>query len=204
MEAVLSFPRLGFEVVRVPGIKLRHSIIAMILCLVMITTGCTAAWITTALADIAVLIPMAQSIASLVALTQGNDPPSQQEIDAINNIGATAENGLKALQAYYNSYTSANAATTIAKIQAGGAALIINLNQLLAAAQIKNPALLAKVKAAVAIIVNTVNVFMGLLPFTQPSMSRKAAKALAQNLPTPESLKQQWQEKVGVPIVGHK
>lgn len=201
MEAVMSFPRLGFEIIKTPGIKLRTSLIALLLCFVMMWTACSPAWINTALTDLAVLIPMAQSIASLIALTQGNTPPSPQEIYAINQIGKVASDGLKAIQALYNSYTAANATTVIAEIQAGGAALIVNLQQLLAAAQIKNPNLLARVTAAVGIIVNTLNAFLTLLPQAQAKMARRAARALAAKLPTPADLRQQWSQQVGVPVV---
>lgn len=176
----------------------RTTLIALMLCLSMLT-GCwfQAAWLQTALNDLPVLISMAQAILQIVALTGGTATP--QEVASINQIGQVATAGLTAINNLYKSYSSANAATTITEIRAAGAALTANLSSLLAAAQIKDAALLAKVTAAVNLIVATVNTVISLLPASTSSADMKAAKARAKtaSVPKPADLKAQWQQQVG-------
>lgn len=188
---------------KVQGVKSSTSILAGVLILCMVLTGCSAAWVQTALNDLPVLIQMATSIASLVAVVKTAQPPSQQELYAIQNIGNVGTNGLKAILALYQSYKSANATTTIADIEAACTALNSNLQQLLAAAQIKDPALLARVTAAVTLITSTVNTFVALIPGTPVKMSRAAKaslKARAAGVPTPDGLRQMWLQQVGFPL----
>lgn len=188
---------------KVQGVALRTSILACVLAFVMVLSGCNAAWVQTALNDLPVLIQMATSIASLVAVVKTAQPPSQQELYAIQNIGVQGTNGLKVIQALYNSYKSANSTTTLADIQAACTALNSNLAQLLTTAQIKDQALLARVTAAVMLITSTVNTFASLIPATPTSLSRGARRALkvrAETVPSPAMLRQMWAQQVGFPL----
>lgn len=175
----------------------RTSALALILAAVMACSGCwfKAQWINTALQDLPVLIQMAESISSIVALTGQSQASSAQTINAIQNIGIVATDGLKAIQSLYNSYSSANATTTIQQIQAAGAALTSNLQQLLQAAQIKDPTLLARVTAAVNLIASTVNIFIGLIPTTKSGAKVNAV------VPKPADLRQAWAATVGTPLL---
>lgn len=176
-------------------------IIAVVLVATMILTGCTAAWIQTALADLPVLVTIATNILTLISLGKGQIP-SQQEVYAIQNISNIAKQGLLAIQALYDGYKAGK--NTVEDIQNAITDLNGNLAQLLTAAQIKNPDLQAKVVAAVGIITGTLETFLTLLPQTQPKMSRKAARAVASQMPTPSDLRKQWTSKVGVPLVETK
>lgn len=204
-EAVMSFPKLGFEVTNP-----MKTVLALILASVMLVTGCwtTAQWLQIAINDLPVLIQMALSIAQIVGTVTGNppNPPSDAEVAAINKIGNIANQGLTEIQALYDSYTSANATTVIPKIKAAGAALVANLQQLLTAAQIKNPALRARVTAAVDLIVSTLNTVIALLPQTVTNASMKAANkaAKAAKIPTSTELRQAWLDKVGFALAKPK
>lgn len=181
--------------------KLKTASISVVLCCTMVLSGCwfKASWIQTALSDLPVLIQMAGSIMSLVALTKTGNAPSQQELAAIQQISTVAMNGLQAIQALYNSYTNSNATTTVQEIQAACQALVSNLQQLLTAAQIKDPALLNRISAAVGLIDSTVNTFLALLP--KAATSRVEAKAINAKLPKPKDLRTAWLQQVGTPLL---
>ena len=146
------------------------------------------------------IISMAESIASLIALTKTVQTPSPSEVAAIQHLGDVATQGLQAIQTAYQDYTSKNATTTIAQIQAGGAALVENLNQLLAAAQIKDQFLLNRVTAAVQLIVSTLNTFLALVPLSGAKKA-KLNKSAAAALPSASTLRQMWADQVGTPLV---
>lgn len=182
--------------------KLRVSATALVLTAVMLLSACwfKPQWIQTAEQDLPVLVQMAESIATIIALTQTPQAPSQQTVYAIQHIGDVATQGLKAIQALYNSYKSGNATTTIQEIEAAGQALTANLQQLLAAAQIKDDALLKRVAAAVDLIVSTVNTILSLIP--TPAVSAKARKVVVKSaLPTAKDLRSDWAARVGTPLV---
>lgn len=199
MNFTMTLPRLGIQIDR-----LGTTLLALTLCVVMVATGCwfNPAWISKALADLPVLVAMAQQIVTLLAVVRTQSPPSQAEIDAINSISTTATNGLKAIQKVYDDYSSANAQATKDQIMALGNALVANLAQLLAAAHIKDLALSNAVSSAVAIIVSTVNMFLTMIP-QLASATKKQAKTLAANLPSPDQLREQWRSQVGVPLLVH-
>lgn len=194
----LTFPRFGIAIDK-PG----STLLALVLAATMILTGCwfNPAWVQDALNDLPVLIQMAEAILEIVSVTKTGTAPSPGEVAAINQIGAVATQGLTAIQNLYKSYTSANSTTTIADIQAAGAALVANLQSLLAAAQIKDPALLARVTSAVMLIVSTVNTVIGLLPASPSAADMRAAKAKAKSgataVPKPADLRAAWQSQVG-------
>ena len=192
----LTFPRFGISIDK-PG----STILALILVATMALTGCwfNPAWIQDALNDLPVLIQMAEAILQIVSVTKTGSPASVGDIAAINQIGTVATQGLTAIQNLYKSYQSANSTTTIADIQAAGAALVANLQSLLQAAQIKDPVLLARVTSAVNLIVSTVNTIIGLLPASTSSADMKTAKQKAASAPIPKAadLRAAWLNQVG-------
>ena len=196
------------EVLRMPFAfrvdqKLRTCAIALILVATTTLSACwfKPQWIAIAEQDLPVIISMAESIASLIALTKTVQAPSPSEVAAIQHIGDVATQGLQAIQTAYQDYTSKNATTTIAQIQAGGAALVENLNQLLAAAQIKDQFLLNRVTAAVQLIVSTLNTFLALVPQVAGAKKAKLNKSAAAAMPSASTLRQMWADQVGTPLV---
>jgi hypothetical protein len=172
----------------------KRTILASVLAVVMAFTACTASWVNVALADMPVILQIALSIAQLVGAVGGTASPA--ELAAITAISNEGSKDLTLLQTLYNEYKANPNATTLASIQSTIATIQKNLPALLAAAHIKDTDLLARVTAAVNLIIVTVNSFAALLPVSSSSMkaSRRAAKAT--EVPTPASLKANWRDVV--------
>jgi hypothetical protein len=72
--------------------------LAVLLAISLLATGCTAQWISVALADLPVLLQMALNIGSLVTTLQSGQQLSASEAQAIQNISAEASKDLNLLQ----------------------------------------------------------------------------------------------------------
>src|ERR1700733_7517122 len=77
--------------------------LVLVVCIVMAATGCTAQWISVALADLPVLTQMALNIATLVAAAQGREL-SAGDTAAIQNISGAASVEMNSLQTLYDQY----------------------------------------------------------------------------------------------------
>ena len=183
--------------------NIAKSFLAVVLCLTMVMTGCTASWIKVALADLPVLVQMALNIAGLVSTLQSGKPISPAEVASINAISAEANADLTLLQKAYDDYKAAPNATNQQKIEDVIATIDRNLPALLAAAHIKDAVLSARVAAAVTLILNTVTAFSVLIP--QPvnpvvqQMKRTTAASAVKGVsvvPSPKELKAQWNQEV--------
>jgi hypothetical protein len=174
--------------------------LAVLLAISLITTGCTAQWISVALADLPVLLQMALNIGSLVTALQTGRQLSASEAQAIQNISAEASKDLNLLQTLYNQYQANPTASALKNIQSTAADIDQNLPALLQAAHIGDPTLSARVGAAVNLILATVTSFAALIP--QPSgmpTARTGAAAPAGRkavIPQPGDLKKQWNQTV--------
>src|SRR5579883_2219521 len=109
------------------------SILAVVLCIVIATTGCTAQWISIALADLPVLTQMALNITTLITTLRSGQQISVGEAAAIQNISTQAGTDLNLLQSLYNQYKAAPNGNTLQKIQNTVAEINLNLPALLAA-----------------------------------------------------------------------
>ena len=161
----------------------------------MLATGCSAQWISVALADLPVLTQMALNIAALVATLQSGAQLSSTEAAAIQNISAEASKDLTLLQTFYNDYKANPSAGTMQKIENVIADINQNLPALLQAAHIGDPTLAARVTAGVNLILTTVSSFASLIPqTTAPSTARKAQPSAV--IPKAKDLKKQWNQQV--------
>jgi len=174
-------------------------VLAFVLSLSLITTGCSAQWISVALADLPVLTQMALNIAALVSTLQSGKQLTPAEALAIQNISAEASKDLTLLQALYNSYKANPSPDTLQKIENLIQDTNQNLPALLQAAHINDPALSARITAAVNLILTTVSSFASLIP-QAPTVGTKTAR---QNtvvphlaVPRPNDLKKQWNQQV--------
>jgi hypothetical protein len=171
--------------------------LAFVLSISLIATGCSAQWVSVALADLPVLTQMALNIAALVATLQSGKQLTPAEALAIQNISAEASKDLTLLQALYNAYKANPSADALQKIES----MIQDTNQelpaLLQAAHISDPALSARITAAVNLILTSVSSFASLIP--QPPST--AAKTARRNtvIPQPKDLKRQWNQQVCAP-----
>jgi hypothetical protein len=171
--------------------------LALGLSISLIATGCSAQWISVALADLPVLTQMALNIAALVSTLQSGKQLTPNEAVAIQNISAEASKDLTLLQALYNAYKANPSADALQKIES----MIQETNQelpaLLQAAHISDPALSARITAAVNLILTSVSSFASLIPqapSTAPATSRQNTV-----IPQPKDLKRQWNQQVCAP-----
>ena len=173
--------------------------LAVLLAISLLATGCTAQWISVALADLPVLLQMALNIGSLVTTLQSGQQLSASEAQAIQNISAEASKDLNLLQTLYNQYQANPTVSALQKIQSTVADINENLPALLQAAHIGDPVLSARVGAAVNLILATVTSFAALIP--QASGMPTGRLAAAQigkkaTIPHPQDLKKQWNQTV--------
>lgn len=175
---------------------MKTKILAILLTMVMFTVGCTASWINVALQDLPVLLQMALNIATLASTFSGAQAPSQNEINAINQIAAEASKDLSLLQTLYNQYESSPSPELLGQMENVIADINTNLPALLTAAHIQNATLQQQVTAAVGLILTTVTSFAALIPQpTNPAV--QAMKATLHQKPLgPNDLKKAWNAQV--------
>jgi hypothetical protein len=123
--------------------------LVVLLSISLLATGCTAQWISVALADLPVLLQMALNIGSLVTTLQSGQQLSASEAQAIQSISAEASKDLNLLQTLYNQYQANPTASALQKIQSTVADISHNLPALLQAAHIGDPVLAARMASAV-------------------------------------------------------
>jgi len=171
--------------------------IAVVLAISLFATGCSAQWISVALADLPVLTQMALNIASLVATLQSGKQISPAEAAAIQNISTEASKDLNLLQALYNEYKTNPSANTIQQIENVIGDINQNLPSLLQAAHISNPTLAARITAGVNLILTTVSSFASLIPPAPSTAQRTARRNVA--IPHAKDLKKEWNQQVCAP-----
>lgn len=172
-------------------------VLAGVLSISLIATGCSAQWISVALADLPVLTQMALNMAALVATLQSGKQLTSAEALAIQNISAEASKDLTLLQSLYNQYKASPSADTLQKIESLIQDTSQSLPALLQAAHISDPALSARITAAVNLILTTVSSFASLIP--QASSSTPATARRSTAIPSPKDLKKQWNQQVCAP-----
>ena len=172
-------------------------LLAVVLSISLIATGCSAQWISVALADLPVLTQMALNIAALVATLQAGKQLTAAEALAIQNISAEASKDLTLLQSLYNSYKASPSSDTLQKIETLIQETNQNLPALLQAAHINDPALSARITAAVNLILTSISSFASLIP-QAPSASAKTSQRNT-DIPHPQDLKRQWNQQVCAP-----
>jgi hypothetical protein len=168
------------------------SLLAAVLAITTVTTGCSAQWINIALQDLPVLTQMALNIATLVSALVSGQQANSGDVAVIQNISAQASRDLNLLQSLYADYKANPSATTLQKIQNAISDLNQNLPALLESAHISNPTLATRITAAVNLILSTVNNFAALMPQKAPTTSQKLLIAP----PNAKQLKQQWNQQI--------
>jgi len=171
-------------------------VLAIVLSISLLATGCSAQWISIALADLPVLIQMALNIGTIVATLQSGKQISPAEAAAIQNISDQASKDLNLLATLYNDYKANPSATALQKIQTVIADVDQSLPALLQAAHIGDPVLSARVAAGVNLILTTVASFAALMPHTSTQLTAHKADYKAAAIPKASDLKKQWNEQV--------
>jgi hypothetical protein len=170
-------------------------ILAMVLCVSLVATGCSAQWINVALQDLPVLTQMALNIATLVTALQSGQQISTAEAAAIQNVSAEASRDLNLLQSLYNEYKANPNAGTVQKIEDAIATINQNLPALVQSAHISDAVLASRVSAGVNLILTTVNSFAVLIPQTAAPATARKSTARA-SIPSASDLKKQWNQQV--------
>lgn len=132
----------------------------------LFTTGCSTSWITEAEAIVTEAVPIATSIIQLVAIL-GNSTISQSDVNLITQYSGQVNADFNLVGTLLTGYNSANALTTEQKINAALADAQTNLNQILTATHITDPATVAKINAAVGIIQAEIQAAENLVPHNQ-------------------------------------
>ena len=178
------------------SISKSKTVLAIVLSISLIATGCSAQWISIALADLPVLTQMALNLGTIIATLQSGKQISAAEAAAIQNISVQASKDLNLLQALYNEYKANPSASALQKIQNAIADIHQSLPALLQAAHIGDPVLSARVAAGVNLILTTVASFAALIPQASTGpMVQKVAHSYAAP-PTADDLKKQWNRQV--------
>ena len=175
------------------------AVLAVLLAISLLATGCSAQWISVALADLPVLVQMALNIGTIVTTLQAGQQLSAADAAAIQNISNEASKDLNLLQALYNDYKTTANATTIQKIQGVIADINSNLPALLQAAHISNAALSTRITAAVNLILATVNSFASLIPTAGAASVHAQIAHQKVAVPHAEDLKKQWNQQICAP-----
>ncbi len=171
--------------------------LAIVLSISLAATGCSAQWISVALADLPVLTQMALNIAALGPTLETGRQLSPAESVAIQNISAEASKDLTLLQSLYSQYKANPTVDTLQKIEVLIQDTSQNLPALLQAAHISDPALSTRIAAAVNLILTTVSSFASLIPQAPSSAARTARQNTV--VPRPKDLKKQWNQQVCAP-----
>jgi hypothetical protein len=178
------------------SISKSKTVLAIVLSISLLATGCSANWISIALADLPVLTQMALNIGTIITTLQSGKQISSADAAAIQNISAQASKDLNLLESLYNEYKANPSASALQQIQSVIADINQNLPALLQAARIGDPVLSARIAAGVNLILTTVASFAALI--TQASARPTAQKMAHQQVAIPKAsdLKRQWNQQV--------
>jgi len=172
------------------------TVLAIVLSISLLATGCSAQWISIALADLPVLTQMALNIGTIVTTLQSGKQISSADATAIQNMSAQASKDLNLLEALYNEYKANPSANALQKIQSVIADINLNLPALLQAAHIGDPVLSARIAAAVNLILTTVASFAVLIPQTSARPMAQKMNRQQAAIPKASDLKKQWNQQV--------
>jgi len=172
------------------------TILAIVLSISLMATGCSTQWISIALADLPALIQMALNIGTIVTTLQSGNQISATDAAVIQNISAQASKDLNLLQAFYNDYKANPNASALQKIEGVIADINQSLPALLQAAHIADPVLSARIAAAVNLILTTVASFGALMPQPVVQLTPKRAGNSHLAIPKASDLKKQWNQQV--------
>jgi hypothetical protein len=178
------------------SISKSKTVLAIVLSISLVATGCSAQWISIALADLPVLTQMALNIGTIITTLQSGKQISSADAAAIQNISAQASKDLNLLETLYNEYQANPSASALQKIQSVIADINQSLPALLQAAHLGDPVLSARIAAGVNLILTTVASFAALIPQTsaRPTAQKVTRQAVA--IPKANDLKKQWNQQV--------
>ena len=183
------------------SISKSKTVLAIVLSISLLATGCSAQWLSIALADLPVLIQMALNIGTIITTFESGQQISAAEAAAIQNISAQASKDLNLLATLYSDYKANPSASALQKIRSVIADINQSLPALLLAAHIGDPVLSARIAAAVNLILSTVASFSALMPQTSVRSSAQKVTRQQSAIPNASDLKKQWNQQVCGPAI---
>jgi len=167
-----------------------------VLSISLLATGCSAQWISIALADLPVLTQMALNLGTIINTLQTGKQIGSADAVAIQNMSAQASKDLNLLEALYSEYKANPSASALQKIQSVIADINQSLPVLLQAAHIGDPVLSVRVAAGVNLILTTVASFAALIPQTSSQLTAQKVAHPKLAIPKASDLKKQWNQQV--------
>lgn len=161
--------------------RVMRSGLAVVLCAVMVWTGCSTNWVNQAEQIVAALIPAAANIVALVAALRGKSV-SAADLHVIQAAGAQAGADLQVIQSLIAAYEKADAAAKpgiLNQVQSAINAVQGNLQGLLAGLHIKDAATQAKVSAVVGILLSEVQSLAAVVPLVGGNPDAKVPTSAA-------------------------
>jgi hypothetical protein len=146
--------------------KFAKAFLTLTLCITLVSTACSTAWIGEAEQIVAALVPAAANIVALVAALQGKSV-SAGDLETIQNAGSQAGADLQVLQSLITAYQKADAAEQpgiLNQIQAAINAAQSTMSGLLPALHIKDAATEAKITAIVGIVLSEIQSLAAIVP----------------------------------------
>ena len=161
---------------------------SLVLALALVVSGCSTAWIDTAIADVPVVLQIVTSIIGIVQTANGSEDPNV--LNTVNAAAAQAKADLQTLQQLVNDYKVAAAAdkpNLVGKIDAALGVVQADLSGVLTAFHVKNQNLQLTIASSVALALATVASIQALIPAQAANTVRHAAKP-----PKPAQLKAEF------------
>ena len=149
------------------------ALVAAVLCVTLMWTACSTAWIGEAEQIVAALIPGLANLVTLVATLQGKSI-SAADLQTIQSAGAEAGADLQLMQSLITQYQKADASAQpglLNQIQAAMTAVQSTLNGLLPALHITDAATQTKIAAVVGILLSEVESIAAIVPLVNASVS---------------------------------
>jgi hypothetical protein len=167
------------------------TLVAVMLCVMLMWTGCSTAWIGEAEQIVSALIPGLANLVTLVATLQGKSV-SVADMQTIQSAGAQAGADLQLMQSLITQYQKADASAQpglLSQIQVALNAVDSTLNGLLPALHIKDATTQAKITAVIGILLSEVQSMTAIVPLVNvdasPGMMTMAAKQVTKRPPLP-------------------
>jgi hypothetical protein len=158
--------------------NLGRAVLILVLCGALILSGCSSGWITQAEEIVAVLIPAAGNLVTLVAVLQGKTV-SAGDLATIQNAGKQAGADLQLIQSLIAAYEKADDVAKpgiLNEIQSAIGAVEGNLQGLLMGLHIKDAATQAKITAVIGIVLSEVQSLAAVLPIVQSEAKAAALR----------------------------
>ena len=142
--------------------------------------GCNTTWVQTALNDLPVIINIATTVATIVADALSGGVIPAEIASVIQAAAQAAQAALTVIQQLIAQYQANPSATIIQKIQAALQTVQTNLQAILNAAHITNPALQATIAGIIGLALSVVVAIESILPTSGPT----PAKTVSVNAPS--------------------